>query len=59
MNWKNHIRLTSRAVATYLFLLPIAGSVGMSRAILSAGMAALLYLIICCIADGRDKNSAD
>lgn len=57
MSWKNHIKLISRLAAVYFLFLPIAGTMGKSRAILLAGTAGLLYLIICFVADG--KNSAD
>lgn len=59
IGWKNHLRLISRAAATWMFLMPIAGSAERSKATIVAGAVSLFYLIVCGIADGIDKNSAD
>jgi hypothetical protein len=58
---KMYLKIMSRVLATYLFLLPISkiGIAEPSKATIVAGMVSLFYLIVCGIADGIDKNSAD
>lgn len=60
MNKRNWLKLASRILAMYgvVMLTTLEDQHGARfAAILSAGMAALLYLIICYIADGIDKNA--
>lgn len=59
IGWKNHLRLVSRAAATWMFLMPIAGTMGRSRGVLLVAMVSLCYLTICAVADGREDNDGD
>lgn len=59
IGWKNHLRLISRAAATWMFLMPIAGTVEWSKDVLLAATVSLFYLIICAVADGRENNDGD
>ena len=58
---KMYLKLMTRVLAVYLFLLPISkiGIAEPSKATIVAGAVSLFYLIVCGIADGIDKNSAD
>ena len=58
---KMYLKLMTRVLAVYLFLLPISkiGIAEPSKPTIVAGAVSLFYLIVCGIADGIDKNSAD
>ena len=58
---KMYLKIMTRVLATYLFLLPISkiGIAEPSKATIVAGMVSLFYLIVCGIADGRNKKGAD
>ena len=58
---KMYLKLMTRVLAVYLFLLPISkiGIAEQSKATIVAGMVSLFYLIVCGIADGRNKKGTD
>ena len=56
-----YLKIMTRVLATYLFLLPISkvGIAAPSKATIVAGMVSLFYLIVCGIADARNEKGAD
>lgn len=56
-----YLKIMSRILAAYLFLLPISmiGIEHPSKAIIVVGAVSLFYLIVCGIADARTEKGAD
>lgn len=58
---KMYLKIMTRVLAVYLFLLPISkvGIAAPSKVNIVAGAVSLFYLIVCGIADGRTEKDAD